>query len=147
MLHQTEAMVQARSTFSDIMARRLQRASQSGGVLEPAPEVFEIAETIEKHVQAMSIHVETMLSGLGELTRTLEETKQKNDSLKSRILRWLARAFAALSCVFSLAAPVTAVLSPLATPFLAVGSLILSAASEVASTISRDRHGECMPTS
>jgi hypothetical protein len=129
-LSQTECIVKAHLTFSNIMAKRFQSAAQEGYILKSAPEVIQIAESIRDHSAAMSQHIEIMCCDLSDLTKKLEQAKRKDKTLKGRIMRWLARAFDALSFALGVVGGVTTFFAPPVGAVL-LGSAIVCGASSV----------------
>jgi hypothetical protein len=121
--------------FSDIMARRFKSAAQEGDILKGTPEVIQTAERISDHSAAMSQHVERMCYDLSNLTKKLEQAKQKDKTLKGRIMRWLARAFRALSFALGVAGGVTSFFLPPVGLGLCLASTISSGASFVSSSL------------
>ena len=135
-LVETEYIVKEHVAFSKLMVKRLERASQLGGVLQGMPEMIETINRIQKHSKAMSEHVEKISHKLVEFTTTLEEVQRKDKSLKGRILRWISEVFKALCSVFSLGAGVIGFFDPITATGLGLGSAISSAASSIASKMS-----------
>jgi hypothetical protein len=123
------------------MAKRFQSAAQEGDILKSAPEVIQTAERIRDHSAAMSQHVESMCCDLSDLTKKLEQAKRKDKTLKGRIMRWLARAFKALSFALGVAGGVTSFFLPPVGLGLYLASTISSGASSISSSLG-DKNSE-----